>query len=410
MKQYFFFEIGNFPKLSEEELSSTLPEFEQESLIEKHILIGSFASPSVLSPGKDIEKRKIQEKFDELGGVLRYGYSHKITQNLDELTLCIISILTKKHEEYAKKLCFGITLFSDVGGRQQNSFLQRILLTVKKKCQKLGISVRFINRDFRSLDTGTYHKEALWKEEHTEFFIFEDQNGYILGETLAAQDVELFARRDFGKPVRDMNVGMLPPKLALMMVNFSRKANGSLPSSIWDPFCGTGSILIEAEKIGITTFGSDISVEMVKASQKNMRFFFPKYDTSSVFEHDVMQKLSKKIHVEAIVSEGCLGPIFHHSISLDEFQKAVNEVSPVYFGFFQNLSKSFSGKKIILSVPFWKMKNGDFQYLENILELATEFGYTCEAFHHGTRRGSLEFIRENQVVGREIFRFIPQNL
>ncbi len=62
----------------------------------------------------------------------------------------------------------------------------------------------------------------------------------------------------------------LHPKLARCMVNLSRATPGSL---LLDPFCGTGSILIEAGMIGCKIVGSDIKPSMVEGSLMNLRHY-----------------------------------------------------------------------------------------------------------------------------------------
>ncbi|MCB9806812.1 hypothetical protein H6768_02830 [Candidatus Peribacteria bacterium] len=43
---------------------------------------------------------------------------------------------------------------------------------------------------------------------------------------------------------RSMVVGMMPPKIAQIMINLATK--GDKKVAIWDPFCGLGTTLIEA--------------------------------------------------------------------------------------------------------------------------------------------------------------------
>lgn len=62
----------------------------------------------------------------------------------------------------------------------------------------------------------------------------------------------------------------MPPKLARCMVNLVKPKPGDL---VFDPFCGTGSILIEAALIGCRTLGVDIQRRMVKGSRKNFAYF-----------------------------------------------------------------------------------------------------------------------------------------
>lgn len=59
-------------------------------------------------------------------------------------------------------------------------------------------------------------------------------------------------------------------KVARCMVNLAQAKPGHL---LLDPFCGTGSILIEAGLIGCRTLGFDAKRRMVEGSLKNLRFF-----------------------------------------------------------------------------------------------------------------------------------------
>ena len=66
-----------------------------------------------------------------------------------------------------------------------------------------------------------------------------------------------------------MVVGMMPPKLVQMMINIALSTHQSTNQpTIYDPFCGLGTTLIEAANMGMTRiYGSDLSPEMVRASE-----------------------------------------------------------------------------------------------------------------------------------------------
>jgi tRNA G10 N-methylase Trm11 len=107
-----------------------------------------------------------------------------------------------------------------------------------------------------------------------------------MGVTILFQDVDEYSARDYGKSVRDMDVGMLPPKLAQIMLNISGEARG-----IYDPFVGLGTVLIEAAHGGYwALLGSDLAPEMVEASRENLQAYFgtsrTRVETFEVFEQD----------------------------------------------------------------------------------------------------------------------------
>lgn len=62
----------------------------------------------------------------------------------------------------------------------------------------------------------------------------------------------------------------MPSKLARCMVNL---AHAKMEGTILDPFCGTGSSLIEATYIGCHALGVDAQKRMILGCQKNLRFF-----------------------------------------------------------------------------------------------------------------------------------------
>ncbi len=57
------------------------------------------------------------------------------------------------------------------------------------------------------------------------------------------------------------------PKLSRALVNLSRVRSGEV---FLDPFCGTGSLLLEAYEIGAFPVGADIDSRMVRGARRNM--------------------------------------------------------------------------------------------------------------------------------------------
>jgi tRNA (guanine10-N2)-dimethyltransferase len=92
-------------------------------------------------------------------------------------------------------------------------------------------------------------------------FIF----GMKLAEILPKPFVE---RRPKKKPF--FHPSAMHAKLARCMVNLAKPKTGEL---LLDPFCGTGSTLIEAALIGCRVLGLDIQRRMVRGSLKNLAYF-----------------------------------------------------------------------------------------------------------------------------------------
>ncbi|HQD26065.1 methyltransferase domain-containing protein [Methanoculleus sp. DTU007] len=76
-----------------------------------------------------------------------------------------------------------------------------------------------------------------------------------------AFDVRNPMRRPFFHP------GVMMPRMARALVNISLAAPGDW---VYDPFCGTGGILLEAREIGARILGSDFDPAMVAGYRQNL--------------------------------------------------------------------------------------------------------------------------------------------
>jgi tRNA (guanine10-N2)-dimethyltransferase len=82
--------------------------------------------------------------------------------------------------------------------------------------------------------------------------------------------------RPVGSPVS------LPPKTARALINLSGVARGG---TVYDPFCGTGGVLLEGATMGVRVIGSDLDPDMVAATKKNLAHY--RLTATDVFQADV---------------------------------------------------------------------------------------------------------------------------
>jgi len=76
------------------------------------------------------------------------------------------------------------------------------------------------------------------------------------------------ARRPKKKPF--FHPSAMTPKLARCMVNLAKPKSDDL---VFDPFCGTGTMLIEAAMMGCRVLGLDVQRRMVKGSLRNLAYY-----------------------------------------------------------------------------------------------------------------------------------------
>jgi tRNA (guanine10-N2)-dimethyltransferase len=111
-------------------------------------------------------------------------------------------------------------------------------------------------------------KVDLKKPGKTFFGILTDKK-LIFGLKLAEISPKPFVDRRPGKKPF-FHPSAMHAKLARCMVNLAKPRAGEL---VFDPFCGTGSILIEAALIGCRVLGMDIQRRMARGSLKNFAHF-----------------------------------------------------------------------------------------------------------------------------------------
>ena len=97
------------------------------------------------------------------------------------------------------------------------------------------------------------------------FLLAVEEDGFWFGEIVTEVD-RSYAQHD-AKPCRTSS--SLPSRLARVLVNLV------VPEArtILNPCCGTGSILLEAQAIGVTAYGIDWNPRMVTMSRQNLASF-----------------------------------------------------------------------------------------------------------------------------------------
>jgi len=337
---------------------------------------------------------QVKSLFPILGGSVRAFEILEEDLKIFDI-LPIIKNYILKHAQNGKKM--KIAFFAQHPAFAKRNFM-KWMQEIKNFSKTKEISLRVVNRGDQNLDSNAVDKEKLLIDGNAEFAISEKNGSFVLMRTISVQEVWKFITRDIKKPIRDMQVGMLPPKLARIMINLSRK-EGQLPAFIYDPFCGTGTVLLESMDLGVFSLGSDLSSEMVEASLKNSEWFYniSKIPTSRVFQKDATHSFSHT-HLSyfspntAIVAEGYLGHIYSHPLSDDQLKKEVSYLLPLYTNFLQKISENSFITSFVFGFPFWKTQKGKYSFFDQIFENNAEWK-SIKTFR---------YIRDDQIVGREI--------
>lgn len=305
------------------------------------------------------------------------------------------------------KFTFGLSVYGlDVSIKQ----LERTTLEIKKLIKQTGKPVRVVPNKAPALNSAQVLHNKLTHKGAWELIYIRDGHKTILAQTLFVQDIEAYGARDQARPARDARVGMLPPKLAQILVNLAAgplpaKAENPAQARILDPFCGTGVILQEALLMGYSVIGTDIEDRMVDYSRRNIKWLFEKYPN---LEGSVDIEPGDATSYEwpgfsTVASEVFLGRPLASLPSDVDLKQIISDANTVTKKFLQNLAPQLqTGRGFCIAVPAWRKPDGIFIRLP-LIDHLTDIGYTYWDLKHVPRE-DLVYFREDQVVARQLLR------
>ncbi len=369
MSKYLFL-LGREPELSLAELSSLFSSIKKQ---------GMFA---VLETEKDI-----LPLVTSLGGTIKVWKI--LAQNISKADLekvCVEGILPTLQPEKKTR----IALDSFVPG------LNNLVFKVKDALKKWGHSIRVVQHDTtgRVKTATTLHEKLI--ERGCELMILTGDTGYTVAQTMWVQDIDAYTRRDINRE-RSMSVGMMPPKLAQIMINLATKGERWL--QVWDAFCGLGTTLIEAFHMGHTQLlGSDLADEMVTATKANTTSFETK--SIEVFHLDARRIDSKKITTPTvIVTEWMLGHNFTPwTLTHASAIKERSLLESLYREFFASAFRNPTIESVVCCLPVWNIgRESIYMPTHSVLAPDWKIDSTCQSW-----RRYLLHARPGQSVTREI--------
>lgn len=356
-------------------------------------------------------------------------------------TIKIVEIIDSSIVEQAKDNEWKFKYWVSIFWEKKN--LKSLLVWIKKDLKELWVSSRFINKDFTNLSSAQILWEKLvksWTDFNLIFpkntpspsialqglpLIREEKFGkYYFWKTIWVQDIFNYSKRDYEKD-RDMQTGMLPPKLCQIMINIANTPILTSPLTgerkeqvIYDPFVWLWTVLIESILIwNKSVYGSDLNEKMVEHTKNNIINFCKKEDIK--LENLEIEKLNAKFieeseffkkWVTSIVTEWYLWEVMtQNNISLDRIDKQKKSLLELYDRFFLWLKKIKYNWNIVICFPFWEVK-WKYIYFNEIYDLVNiycnvEVMFPIDFTQISTSKAwSLLYKRDKQLVWREIFK------
>lgn len=341
---------------------------------------------------------------DKLGGAI------KIISNVHQLEAKdwnqASNEVTKFLKNHARnhgggKMNIGLSVYGD--SSVNPSDIQKYLINTKKDMRASGFSVRVIPNKTVELNSAQVLHNKLVVEKNAEVVLIKSGDKYWIGRTYGVQNIEALSKRDQGRPKRDARVGMLPPKLALTMINLSGlEQQSGAPKTILDPFCGTGVVLQEALIAGYHAYGTDLEQRMIDYSKANINWI---KDELGLINNARLEQGDAQYHkwskpFDAIVCETYLGPPMISFPAPDKLAVVRSEVNALLKTFLLNIGKQLeAGSTLCVAIPAWRV-GGKILHL-NLLDDLEKLGYTRRVLKTATYK-DLVYLRPNQTVAREI--------
>ncbi len=380
--------------------------------------------------------------IDGLGGTQKAGRIRIELSRADwrKASIKIVQEYQKIWANFDGKLTLGISAYGfDASPRD----IQKTGIILKQKLKNSGVSLRLIPNTDAALSSATSHHNKLGTAPNkVELIVIRSRDGrVIIAESIGTQNITAYALRDQKRPKRDAFVGMLPPKLAQIMINLASNPSSRLAISVskhlqpknkatsgpdfilgakpfvngdsrkgdhenmrlLDPFCGTGVILQEGALMGYAVYGTDLADKMIDFSRANLDWLADSHHISptvTLHQGDATTTTWQQ-PIDAVACETYLGQPFSAPPSPSKLTEVRGNCDFIISSFLKNLAPQLvAGTPLCVAVPAWRGHDGSLTHLPLISQL-DKLGYTRVEFKNITP-DDLIYYREDQVVAREL--------
>lgn len=222
---------------------------------------------------------------------------------------------------------------------------------------------------------------AQLKRATSELWVVHHDGKQFLAWSRTVQNIDSWSFRDIGKPVRERKRGMLPPKIARMMLNLVLADTEPEDAVILDPFVGTGTVLIEATVLGVpTVLGSDLDQDAIYGTTQNLTWWKEQSElefTSELVRKEVahLAKSDFRTQPTMIVTEPFLGKL---TPSPDQIPNVVRGLEKLYKGAVKAFTQILpEGGRIAIILPTFIVNNRHIA-MEKTIQDFTHAGFALQ--------------------------------
>jgi tRNA G10 N-methylase Trm11 len=202
--------------------------------------------------------------------------------------------------------------------------------------------------------------ERVLSREALDVVAFPYHDGFGLGPTVWVPDSATMRQRGTRKPIPHSDIAM-SPRLARTLVNLAGLGPGQ---TILDPFCGSGTILIEAYAKSLRCLGLDSRASRVQETRENLGWSGggvsdKGYDIRKGDARE-LSRILRGTKVDAVVTEPLLLPRLDARPKTSTARAMIEESASVYNDALASMAESIHSEgRIVVVVPVIQTMDGD---------------------------------------------------
>lgn len=405
-----FLKLGNNRNLSKAELSQIL-----SSLGVEKIKYQDWKDYILLNLNKNHQK-KLVKILDQSGSIIKFG-EFNFKTGVNELNIFesnlneyVKGTFIKYMPKRQKQLKFSLNIQSnDESLKSELSNLIR--KNIKKNAEEIKMAFKVLptKKVAYELTSFDYHKENL-PSRGVELNIFVVKSQMYFGSTRWVTNPFKDIKQDEERPVRFFTHGT-SIKLSRTLVTL---AGMPYDGNMLDPFCGTGTILIEGLKQGMKVIGIDKDQKCIRSSKTNLHHFSEQYPSREKMKDKwkihlldsrrLTEKISKQI--DGVVTEPYLGPFVKQLPPIEEAQHIMRSLERLYVSVLRECEKLIAeNSKIVIILPEYNypLKRNVHPNINSICE---KTGLkTIESSSLFDVKFPIEIGRKHNVISRKLYIF-----
>ncbi len=245
---------------------------------------------------------------------------------------------------------------------------------------------RNASRPNTALWPATIARHNLLTPPNAEILAVFTETSLYLAKSRAVYDSQLQQFRDEARPYISAGIST-SPKLCRTLLSLAGARAGD---TVLDPFCGTGTLLMEAALLDMKCVGIDINPDVVQGAISNLKWLG--HEMGQRFDFTILLGDARDadriipFDVDAIAFEPDLGPLYDSPPTRTAAEKQIRELTELYTSTLQALEKRLKpGGRISMTIPAINSDDGqvtlNLDQLVKNTDLSVQYLLPERAFH-----------------------------